>query len=74
MGGGLILWMIGFDESPGAVQTEGALTGLRLAYIIVPAVGTLIAMAIMWGYDLDEKRSGEVRRLIDERKAVKAAG
>jgi GPH family glycoside/pentoside/hexuronide:cation symporter len=74
MGGGLILWMIGFDETPGAVQTEGALTGLRLAYIIVPAVGTLIAMAIMWGYDLDEKRSGEVRRLIDERKAAKAAG
>lgn len=71
LGGGLIMSVIGFDESPGAVQTPAALNGLRLAYIVVPIVGTLVAMAIMWGYDLDEKRSEEVRRAIAERRAGK---
>lgn len=68
LGGGLIMTMIGFDESPGAVQSQSALTGLRLAYIIVPVAGTLIALAVMWGYDLDEKRSEHVRRQLADRK------
>jgi GPH family glycoside/pentoside/hexuronide:cation symporter len=73
LGSGLILTLVGFDESPGAVQTDAALTGLRLAYIVVPVVGTLAALAIMWGYDLDERRSDDVRRQIAQRKATKPA-
>lgn len=70
LGSGLILSWVGFDESPGAVQSQAALAGLRLAYIVVPVIGTLVAIAIMWGYDLDEKRVEQVRAAITERKAA----
>ncbi len=71
LGSGLIMKLVGFDESV-AEQTPEALAGLRLAYIVVPVAGTLIAIAVMWGYDLDEARSREIRRRIAERKASDA--
>ncbi len=72
LGGGLIMKGVGFDESV-AVQTPGALTGLRIAYIVVPIVGTAIAMAFMWRYDLDEARSRDIREQIAARKRVAGA-
>ncbi len=68
LGGGLIMALVGFDQSA-AQQTPEALTGLRLAYILVPVMGTLIAILVMLGYDLTEERSREIRRQIAERKA-----
>lgn len=67
LGGGIILSAVGFDESA-TQQTPEALFGLRLAYIIVPVVGTLTAMIIMLGYDLDEEKSAEVRAKLAELK------
>ncbi len=52
--GGLIMKLVGFDQSV-AVQTTEALNGLRLAYILIPVTGTLIAMAVMWRYDVTEE-------------------
>lgn len=72
LGGGLIMEFVGFDESL-PVQTEGALTGLRLAYILVPMVGTLTAIAIMSGYSIDEARAAEIRAQLAERKALGGA-
>ncbi len=66
LGQGLILWAVGFDEERGA-QTEGTLVGLRLAYILVPSIGTLIAMIVMSFYDLNEERSNDIRRRLVER-------
>ena len=71
LGGGLIMKLVGFDQSV-AVQTPEALTGLRLAYILLPVTGTLIAMAAMWRYDVTEERSHEIRLQLAERK--QAAG
>ncbi len=65
--GGAMLKFVGFDESA-TTQTDGALTGLRLAYILTPTVGTIIAMLVMFGYDLDEARSEEIRLQLAERK------
>ncbi len=66
--GGVIMDVVGFD--PGASsQTTEAMTGLRLAYSGLPMLGTLIAIIVMLGYDLDEKRSGEIRQQIEARKA-----
>jgi GPH family glycoside/pentoside/hexuronide:cation symporter len=73
LGGGLIMKLVGFDQSI-AEQTPGALTGLRIAYIAVPVTGTLIAMAAMWRYDLNEARSREIRSLIAERGRGKGSG
>ncbi|MDA7852607.1 MFS transporter [Porticoccaceae bacterium] len=63
---GLILSMIGFDNSV-AVQTEETLTQLRFAFIGVPIVGTLTAIFVMRNYDLDENRSNEIRAALNLR-------
>ncbi len=73
LGGGLIMKLVGFDESV-AEQAPEALTGLRLAYILLPCTGTLIAMAVMWRYDLDEERSHDIRRQLAERQASNGNG
>ncbi len=65
---GLILNMVGFDQTV-AEQTPEALNKLRLAYIIVPATGTLLAMAVMRGYKLSETRAIEIREQLDARKS-----
>jgi GPH family glycoside/pentoside/hexuronide:cation symporter len=72
LGGGLIMDLVGFDGAA-QVQKPDAMVGLLMAYCIVPITGTLIAMAVMRGYDLDEERSAEIRRQIAERKRVETA-
>ena len=64
---GLILKLVGFDQDI-AVQTPEALAGLRLAYIIVPATGTLIAMAVMSRYDLSEEKAHQIRLELEARR------
>ena len=64
---GVILKFVGFDQNA-AVQTQEALTGLRLAYILVPVTGTLLAIWFMRNYDLDEKRANEIRVTLDNRR------
>ena len=80
LGGAVILDLAGFGG--GAISDllaelgieiaraeEKNLTLLRLAYSVLPIVGTSIAIIVMWNYDLDEKRSGEIRQQIEARKA-----
>ena len=64
---GLILTLVGFDQSV-AVQTPEALAGLKLAYILVPIIGTLIAMAIMLRYDITEEKAHEMREELEKRR------
>ena len=64
---GLILSMVGFDQNI-AFQTPEALDGLRLAYILVPATGTLIAMYVMRNYDLTEQKAHEIRKELEDRR------
>jgi GPH family glycoside/pentoside/hexuronide:cation symporter len=58
--------MIGFDQSISA-QPSDVLDGLKLSYIIVPSIGTIIAMLIMSGYDLDEDKANQVRVKLEAR-------
>ena len=64
---GLILALVGFDQDVN-VQTTSALEGLKLAYILVPAFGTMIAMAVMARYDLSEQRANEIRVELESRR------
>ncbi|MGB5403634.1 MAG: MFS transporter [Robiginitalea sp.] len=64
---GAILSIVGFDADA-AVQTEGAVTGLRAFYSGVPILGTLIAIYVMWDYDMTEERANEIRAELDKRK------
>lgn len=65
---GTILSVVGFDSTPGAVQTASAVFGLRLFFSAVPIGGTLIAIWVMWGYKLTEERSNEVRARLEASK------
>jgi GPH family glycoside/pentoside/hexuronide:cation symporter len=65
--GGLVLKLVGFDQSL-AVQTTETLTNLRLADITIPALAGLLAIWVMWDYDLDEKRAREIKQTLVERR------
>ncbi|MCA6074661.1 MFS transporter [Fulvivirga sedimenti] len=64
---GAILSVVGFDPDA-ASQTEGAIIGLRAFYSGVPILGTLVAMIVMWNYDVTEDRAHEIRAELDKRK------
>jgi GPH family glycoside/pentoside/hexuronide:cation symporter len=64
---GLIMSLVGFvPDAP--VQPEGAVTGLRIAYILVPTVGTLLAIWVMRDYDVTEQRAKEIRAELERRR------
>ena len=68
--GGVILWTVGFD--PEAV-TESAIFGLRFAYTVLPIVGVLGAIIIMWSYDITEEKAHEIRLQLEKRHKENAA-
>ena len=65
---GVIFSVIGW-ESGGATQSEEALFGLRLFFSGLPILGTIIAIYVMWDYDLSEEKAGEIRAKLETRKA-----
>jgi GPH family glycoside/pentoside/hexuronide:cation symporter len=67
---GVILSVVGFNADLGQQSVE-TLTGLRLFYSGVPIMGTLIAIAVMWNYDVTEEKANEVRAEIARKKATK---
>ena len=69
-GSGLILSLIGFDQNA-AVQSDETLALLRLSYILIPTVGTSIAIYVMRDYDLDEQRANYIRAQLQEKQAQK---
>lgn len=68
---GMVMDLVNFDANA-AVQAPGAITGIRLAYTFLPIIGTLLAMWVMWGYDLSEAKAKDVRKQIEARKAKAA--
>ena len=68
-GSGLILSLIGFDQNV-AVQSDETLAFLRLSYILIPCIGTSLAIFVMRNYDLDEQKANEIRAQLDARAAA----
>jgi GPH family glycoside/pentoside/hexuronide:cation symporter len=66
---GVIMSAVAF-KAGAPTQTEGAVTGLRLFFSGVPICGTLLAMWIMWDYNLTEKKANEIKKELEERKAL----
>lgn len=56
---GLIFTFVGFDSAV-AQQTEATLNGLINAYILIPIIGTSLAILVMYNYDLNEERANKV--------------
>jgi len=57
---------VGFDA---ANVTDEAITGLRLFYTLLPIVGVLAAMAVMWTYSITEESAAETRAALARRAA-----
>ncbi len=66
---GLIMSLVGFVPDV-AVQPPGAITGMRIAYSLVPITGTLLAMWIMRDYDITEQRANEIREELESRRGA----
>lgn len=67
---GTILTLVGFISGAGS-QPENAITGLRLFFTGFPILGTLIAIYVMWDYDITEEKSNEISEALAKRKADK---
>ena len=66
---GLILTLVNY-QSGAVAQPEGAVDGLRIVFSGLPIICTLIAIAVMWNYKVDEKYANEVRAELDKRKSA----
>jgi GPH family glycoside/pentoside/hexuronide:cation symporter len=71
---GVVLSMVGFDQTVDQQSAE-ALTNLRIADIVIPIVTALLAIVIVWKYDITETRAHEIREaLVNKRGKVKREG
>ncbi|MCK5708323.1 MAG: MFS transporter [Candidatus Aureabacteria bacterium] len=64
---GLVLKGVGFKQGQ-AEQLTSTLTGLRIADIVIPVIGALIAIAVIWSYNLTGKRANEIRDELEKRR------
>jgi GPH family glycoside/pentoside/hexuronide:cation symporter len=66
---GLIMTIVHFTpDAP--FQPEGAITGMRIFYSVLPIAGTIAAILVMWNYDLSEERANKIRKELEERHRV----
>jgi GPH family glycoside/pentoside/hexuronide:cation symporter len=59
--------MVGFDQNI-MVQTAETITRLRIADILIPSVTGVLAILVMWKYDITEKKAHEIRKMLVERR------
>jgi GPH family glycoside/pentoside/hexuronide:cation symporter len=64
---GVVVSVVGFDAGL-AQQTQETMTMLRIADVIIPAGTALLAIWVMWGYDLDEDRAHNIKEKLVERR------
>jgi len=65
--GGVILSVVGFNGDV-QVQDPHTITMLRIADITVPSIAGILAIWVMWKYDITEKRAREIRNTLVERR------
>lgn len=64
---GAVLNLVGFDVDA-TIQSMDTITRLRLADIIIPVVSGLVAIMVMWKYDVTEDKAYEIRKLLIARR------
>ena len=67
---GFALESTGFDAELGADQLPGALTGIRLWFMIIPIVGLCVATIGLWRYPLTPERMAEIREELEARRGT----
>jgi GPH family glycoside/pentoside/hexuronide:cation symporter len=70
---GVIMAVTGFvADAPS--QAEGVMAGMRIAYILVPISGALLAIWVMRNYDVTEERAQEIRAELERRRGKTVFG
>ena len=64
---GAVLKMVGFDENA-VSQTAETMTNLRIADILIPIVTAIMAIMVMWKYDVTEEKAHEIREVLEARR------
>lgn len=64
---GAILKWVGFDQNI-TVQSAETLTNLRIADICIPIITGIMAILVIWSYDITEKRAREIREELNLRR------
>ncbi|NOR29446.1 MAG: MFS transporter [Lutibacter sp.] len=62
---GFILSFVGWDQNE-PTQTMETLTNLRIADIIIPITTALLAVVVMWKYDITEEKAHQIRKTLEE--------
>jgi GPH family glycoside/pentoside/hexuronide:cation symporter len=73
VGGALGGWALGqmldrFGYVPNAEQSESSQQGILLAMSVLPGVVCVVAAAVVWSYELDEKEVATVEQALAERR------
>ncbi len=67
---GAVLNLVGFDQNS-VSQTAEVLTRLRIADIVIPVITGIVAILVIWKYDITEAKANEIRiKLIELRKNI----
>ena len=64
---GIVLHYVGFNENVD-VQTADAIVNLRIADIAIPIFTALMAILVIFPYDISEKKANEIREALIERR------
>jgi Na+/melibiose symporter-like transporter len=62
-----ILSLIGFQPRPGATNTESAIWGMTLLFVVAPVVLMILAASVASRWPLDRERHGEVQSALAAR-------
>jgi len=65
---GAVLNLVGFDQNA-VIQSPEVLTHLRMADIIIPIVTGILAILIIWKYDITEAKANEIRDALKTQRA-----
>lgn len=64
---GIVLDVVGFDQNA-TVQAVDTITKLRLADILIPSISGVLAILIIWKYDITEKKANQIRQELIKRR------
>jgi GPH family glycoside/pentoside/hexuronide:cation symporter len=64
---GAVLNLVGFDVDASS-QAADTIHSLRIADIVIPVITGLIAILVMWKYDVTEKKAHEIRQALIQRR------
>jgi len=65
---GVVLHYIGFNEAV-KVQTLETITNLRIADILIPIFSGILAILVIWKYDITEAKAYEIKEKLAQQKA-----